>query len=234
MVMTRESFLKRFSDSRFAWDFFLGPVYNRTIMKAASDFYRDLARGIEAPEGARILDVGSGPGHLALMMAKENPSATVIGVDFAPRQVLFANRMLQNSRIKNCRFVQGDAMALPFAEGSFDIVTSIFSIKYWPDAERGLREIRKVLAPRGLARVAELNRDFTGEEFETLMRMVRSSLAWYYSYHLAHLFARKAILAESVSLDETIAMARSAGFTDVSPTKTGGGVGPMFSMTLRG
>lgn len=229
MADVKRGLLKRFSDSRFAWSYFLGPVYNRTIMKAEGGFYCELVELIDPPDDVRILDVGCGPGYLTLMLAGANPAAHVTGVDFAPRQVAFANRRLRQSGVANCQFVLADAMDLPFADGSFDIVTCMFSIKYWPDPPRGLREIRRVLDPGGALYMVELNRDFTDDEYDSMMALVRRNLSWYYSYHLAHLFARKAILSQSLAMDEVAAMAAGAGFSDVVTEKLKGEM-PAFSL----
>ena len=228
-VRLRHSLLKRFSDSRWAWSYFLGPVYNRTIMKAEDGLYEDLVELIESPDDMHLLDVGCGPGFLPIMLARANPTSQVTGMDFSPRQVAFANRNLERSGISNCRFIEADAMDLPFEDGSFDIVTSIFSIKYWPDPERGLREIRRVLDPGGALHMAELNREFSDAEFDSLMALVRRSLSWYYSYHLAHVFARGAILSQSVAMDEVAGWAASAGFHEVAADKIIGDM-PAFSL----
>jgi len=61
------------------------------------------------------------------------------------------------------------------------------------------------------------------------MALVRRSLSWYYSYHLAHLFARRAILSQSVAMDEVAGWAASAGFRDVVTEKIRGDM-PAFSL----
>ena len=233
MEAPRHGLLKKFSDSKWAWSYFLGPVYNRTIMKAADELYGSLVALIKPPDDMRLLDVGCGPGFFGIMLAGANPKAIITGVDFSPRQGAFANRNLERSGISNLRFIEGDAMDLPFEDASFDIVTSIFSIKYWPDPERGLREISRVLNPGGCFYMVELDRDFTDDEFDSLMNLVRHSLSWYYSYHLAHLFARRAILSQSVSVDEVTGWAASAGFSDVVMERTKGDI-PAFSLVAQG
>jgi demethylmenaquinone methyltransferase/2-methoxy-6-polyprenyl-1,4-benzoquinol methylase len=59
------------------------------------------------------------------------------------------------SGLKNVSWFEGDAQALQFEEGSFDVATVAYGVRNWPDRERGLREVRRVLKPGGQVGILE-------------------------------------------------------------------------------
>ena len=81
-----------------------------------------------------------------------HPAATLIGVDREPRWVEEAQR-----RTPRFTYRQGDAMRLPFADASFDVVTCQTLLIHLPDVPAALRELTRVLTPGGLLAVAEPN-----------------------------------------------------------------------------
>jgi len=112
------------------------------------------ARAALAKRPRRILDVATGTGDLAILLKKLCPEAEVVGLDFAPE-------MLRRARKKAGRagtaitFVEGDALAMPFEDGSFDALTVAFGFRNFSDYERGLREFYRVLSPGGRAVILE-------------------------------------------------------------------------------
>jgi demethylmenaquinone methyltransferase/2-methoxy-6-polyprenyl-1,4-benzoquinol methylase len=100
-------------------------------------------RMVRAWKPARILDLATGSGDLALAMQKAIPQATVVGADFCLPMLKVAAR-------KGLRpLVVADGTRLPFAEASFDAVTVAFGLRNmssWPNA---LREMSRVLVPGG-------------------------------------------------------------------------------------
>jgi len=72
----------------------------------------------------------------------------------------FSAPMLERARRKSSaiEWVEGDALALPFADGSFDAVTIGFGLRNVPDMERGLAELRRVLRPDGRLAILEITR----------------------------------------------------------------------------
>jgi SAM-dependent methyltransferase len=95
--------------------------------------------------GERVLDIGSGPGFLGAEMAEEvGPDGRVVGVD--PSESMLAMGRRLESRVE---FVEGDALALPFADESFDAAVATQVYEYIADMPAALAEARRVLRPGG-------------------------------------------------------------------------------------
>jgi SAM-dependent methyltransferase len=116
--------------------------YRATFAAATAEFVEALLDGGRVADGAALLDLCCGPGIVAAAAAKHG--AAVCGVDFSPA-------MLAEARAANpgIRFEQGDAEALPFADGSLDAVVSNFGIHHVPRPARALAEAARVLRPGG-------------------------------------------------------------------------------------
>ncbi|MGI8821430.1 MAG: bifunctional demethylmenaquinone methyltransferase/2-methoxy-6-polyprenyl-1,4-benzoquinol methylase UbiE [Chthoniobacterales bacterium] len=92
---------------------------------------------------ARVLDLATGSGDLALALARKLPRAQVTGADFSPEMLALARRKGVP------RTVVADAMQLPFGDGSFDCVTVAFGLRNMVDWAAALREMSRVLSPAG-------------------------------------------------------------------------------------
>ena len=92
--------------------------------------------------GARVLDVASGPGYVAAAAVERGASA--VGVDFSAEMVALALR-----RYPAIDFREGDAEALPFADGAFDAVAINFGVLHLARPDTALAEARRVLRPGG-------------------------------------------------------------------------------------
>jgi SAM-dependent methyltransferase len=101
-----------------------------------------LLKAAETRPGSHILDLGSGPGHVAEMIAQAG--AVVTGVDFSPQMVKTAQ-----IRYPHIRFKQANAEQLPFDDGVFDAVVSNYVVHHLARPEVVLREISRVLKPGG-------------------------------------------------------------------------------------
>jgi SAM-dependent methyltransferase len=108
-----------------------------------------------APAGARVLEIGCGPGHLSVRMARRH-GLDVTGLDLDPAMVerarTNANRSANGDR-RRPTFLVGDVAALPFPDGSFDLVVSTLSMHHWADPTAGLAEIGRILRPGARALV---------------------------------------------------------------------------------
>ncbi len=107
---------------------------------------RALAGQISAPGARRLLDVGAGPGTVALEMEALAPDALVVGLDASHRMLAEARRRKTQGRIV---WVGGDAAHLPFRAGVFDGAAG-HSVLYLTAGPEGvLKEMRRVLRPGG-------------------------------------------------------------------------------------
>jgi demethylmenaquinone methyltransferase/2-methoxy-6-polyprenyl-1,4-benzoquinol methylase len=112
------------------------------------------------PHEDHVLDVACGTGDLSMAFAQASP-ASVIGVDFTPEMIHLARIKAASATPQpglSPAFVLGDALSLPFNDGSFDIVSIAFGIRNVADPVRALREFRRVLRPQGRLAILEFSR----------------------------------------------------------------------------
>jgi demethylmenaquinone methyltransferase / 2-methoxy-6-polyprenyl-1,4-benzoquinol methylase len=118
---------------------------------------------------ARVLDLCCGTGDLALAFRKEAPAgAEIVGSDFVPEMLLRA-RAKAAALGAGVTFVEADALALPFGDASFDLVSCSFGFRNLANYERGLHEIFRVLKPGGVAAILEFGEP-RGKLFGSLYR----------------------------------------------------------------
>jgi SAM-dependent methyltransferase len=116
------------------YDTFIGRITRRATVP--------LLDAAQVRPGSRVLDVATGPGHVAAEAAARG--AAVTGVDIATAMVELARR-----HYPQLVFDYGDAQELPFADGSFDAVVANFVILHLGQPERAAAEAARVLAPGG-------------------------------------------------------------------------------------
>lgn len=121
---------------------------NRIISAGMDEGWRRRAIAIlGAPHGGRIVDLCCGTGDVVFQLLRTDPSLHVTGVDFCEPMLENARARASKEARGEASFVQGDVMALPFADGSFDGATMGFAMRNVVDIDATLREIRRVLRP---------------------------------------------------------------------------------------
>ena len=151
-----------------------------------------LIEALDLHSTERVLDVATGSGNAAMAAARRG--CTVVGLDYVPALLIRARRRTEADGLE-AEFVAGDAEDLPFADGSFDVVSSVFGAMFAPDQQQTARELVRVCRPGGrIGLVAHTPEGFIGQLFKTIARHVpppvglRSPILWGTEDRLADLF----------------------------------------------
>jgi demethylmenaquinone methyltransferase/2-methoxy-6-polyprenyl-1,4-benzoquinol methylase len=105
---------------------------------------------------ARTLDICCGTGDLALALERSS-AAPVIASDFCRPMLTAAQAKIARGHARVALF-EGDALSLPLADGSLDLITVAFGFRNLANYQAGLREMRRVLKPGGVAAILEFSR----------------------------------------------------------------------------
>jgi demethylmenaquinone methyltransferase / 2-methoxy-6-polyprenyl-1,4-benzoquinol methylase len=199
----------------------IAPVYDlmNRVMTAGLDLrWRRLTAEAVVRPGDRVLDGCCGTGDLAVACARVG--AEVTGLDFSPR-------MLERARRKSSAvtWIEGDALALPFADGSFDAATVGFGVRNVADLGRGLAELARVLVPGGRVGILEITAPtgllapFYGVWFDRIVpllgKLLEGGAAYSYLPASVHRFPGPQELAD---------LLEGAGFASVQYRTFAGGI----------
>jgi SAM-dependent methyltransferase len=136
-------------------------LYDSMSHRLLEPFFAGIAADVAAvaPAGARVLEVGCGPGRLSIRLARDH-GLDVTGVDLDAAMIdrARANADRSNGEERRPSFAVGDVASLAFPDGSFDLVVSTLSMHHWTDVVAGLNEIGRVLHPGGRALVWDFRR----------------------------------------------------------------------------
>lgn len=116
---------------------------------AAERLCRRICDAAAVRAGLRVLDVGCGFGGTIASLNERIAPLDLTGLNIDERQLERARRVVCAREDNSVRFVEGDACALPFEEGSFDVVLAVECVFHFPSRLEFLREAARVLAPRG-------------------------------------------------------------------------------------
>jgi arsenite methyltransferase len=149
--------------------------------------------------GKRVVDVACGTGASARLLARELGAETV-GVDLGARAIERATRSAHAAGLADrARFVHGDAEALPLDDASFDVALSECSLCTFPDKQRAVAEMARVLRPGGTIAIADVTA--TLDALPAELRTVA---------------ARVACVADALSEDGYAALLRAGGCETVA------------------
>lgn len=119
-----------------------------------------LVAAVRRGEPRDVLDLATGSGDVAFALAKNlSPATSILGLDFCQPMLdqAEAKKAAGRERYRNVTFRQGDGLALPLPDASFDAVTISFGLRNLADRDRGLREMHRVLRPGGRVFVLEFS-----------------------------------------------------------------------------
>ncbi len=126
------------------------PTYDQVGPQFFAYYGRRLVDVAQIPNGATVLDIASGRGAVLFPAAERvGPLGRVIGIDLADAMVQATTQELARQHVTNAEVRHMDAEHLVFPDASFDYVLAGFSIFFFPQLDRALSEIRRVLKPYG-------------------------------------------------------------------------------------
>ena len=200
----------------------IAPVYDvmNRVMTAGLDVrWRRLAAAAAVRTGDRVLDAACGTGDLAIADLKAG-AGRVTGLDFS-------EKMLERARKKNAaiEWIQGDMLALPFADETFDAATVGFGVRNVENLELGLRELRRVLRPGGRLAILEITqprgalRPFYSLWFDRVVPLLGKVLPGGDAYTYLPASVKRFPTAERLA-----DMLRESGFSEVEFKLMGGSI----------
>lgn len=136
----------------------IAPRYDllNRLLSARRDLYwrRFAVAELLLRPGGRYLDVATGTGDVALEILRQNPTAKVVGIDFASSMLDLAKRKVRGESIN---LITGDAQALPFPDATFDGSIIAYGIRNVADQPKALGEMVRVVRPNGRVVVLEFS-----------------------------------------------------------------------------
>jgi demethylmenaquinone methyltransferase/2-methoxy-6-polyprenyl-1,4-benzoquinol methylase len=200
----------------------IAPVYDvmNHVMTAGLDVrWRRRAAQAAVRKGDRVLDAACGTGDLAIADLKAG-AGKVTGLDFSAK-------MLERARTKqtSIEWLQGDMLALPFADETFDAATVGFGVRNVENLELGLSELRRVLRPGGRLAILEITqprgplRPFYSLWFDRIVPLLGKVLPGGDAYTYLPASVKRFPTAERLA-----EMLREAGFADVRFELMGGSI----------
>jgi demethylmenaquinone methyltransferase/2-methoxy-6-polyprenyl-1,4-benzoquinol methylase len=137
---------------------------------------RQLLSYLPTADAVNALDIACGPGDFTFPLSTRYPSGTVVGLDASPEMLRLAERARKRfpaSGRHRISFVEGDMARMPFADGSFDIVTGGYALRNAPNLDAALAEIYRVLASGGTGAILEFSRSPNPVLSELSFRLLR-------------------------------------------------------------
>ena len=126
-------------------------VYDVVARRVLRRLYRRIADDLATviPDGAAVLDVGTGPGVLLVELAHRRKDLRLAGVDLSEDMIAAAERNIAEFAGR-ASVRTGDVTALPFDDESFDVVVTSLSSHHWDDPVSAVPELARVLRPSGV------------------------------------------------------------------------------------
>ena len=193
---------------------------------------RTLVEMSGADENSAVLDAATGTADVALAFASGSRASAIVGLDRSAGMLEVGRAKIDRGQAgERIRLLEGDVLALPFADDSFDVVTIAFGLRNLPDYAKGVREMTRVLKPGGRLLVLEFfppsgglflkgYRFYLGRVVPIAGRVISGSAEAY--RYLA------SSIENFITHAEIIEMFSSAGLTQVAGRKLTGGIAYVY------
>jgi demethylmenaquinone methyltransferase/2-methoxy-6-polyprenyl-1,4-benzoquinol methylase len=134
-------------------------LVNRVISLGIDQSWRrKTVQALQLRASSRVLDLATGTGDLAILVARTHPDAQIVGVDPSPKMLEVGQKKLLSMGLsERIELRVGDAQALEFPDRTFDGLCIAFGIRNVPDRLQGLREMARVTKAGGRVAILELS-----------------------------------------------------------------------------
>jgi ubiquinone/menaquinone biosynthesis C-methylase UbiE len=199
------------------WDKERAEQHARWAKMASKLTYAPFARKIVeslAPleSGSTIVDLGTGPGILAIELSRLLPQAKIIGVDLSSDMLEIARKNADKAGVSNYETRLGRAEELPIESDSVNLVVTQSSFHEWENPQKGLSEIFRVLKSGGSLILKDYNRDWLSKWRRNLFKFFMAMVGESYEDHL-EMF--------KFTFDEVADLLKEAGFNEIRGKERG-------------
>lgn len=154
--------------------------WRRQSAVMGNDMTLAIVAAVRVRPGMRVLDIACGTGEPAISLATELAGGgEVVGVDISPTPLKIAGERATQRGLSNVTFQQADAHELPFADNTFDRITSRLGVMFFSDLQRALSEMRRVLKPTGRAILlvwGPMDQPYFQTTIGTILRMLPAAI----------------------------------------------------------
>jgi demethylmenaquinone methyltransferase/2-methoxy-6-polyprenyl-1,4-benzoquinol methylase len=192
--------------------------WNRTARR-----FREI---LERP-GAQVLDLCCGTGDMTFALHRRMHGGSLVGADFSHAMLVRAE---EKSGSRKIRWVEADALNLPFEADNFHLVTSAFGFRNLANYDRGLAEIYRVLAPGGEIGILDFGepKGLIGRVYRVYFKQVLPRIGTMISGVSGPYAYLPASVSRFPSPDEMLQRMRDVGFVDVSWTPYTFGIAGLY------
>ena len=122
-------------------------------------FWRNrLLKALKKQSPSKILDMATGTGDVAILLAKKMPNAQILGIDIADKMLDVARHRARKTHVPNVEFVTGEAENIDAKDNSFDAATVAFGVRNFENVLAGLKEFRRVIRAKGSLYILEFSK----------------------------------------------------------------------------
>ena len=147
-------------------------------------FVKFILYELKVKDHSKVLEIGPGPGWITILMAQENPTLKITGLEISEDMIRVANKNVKKENVKEqIVLLKGNAKNMfQFKDNSFDVVITHDSLHHWDDPEQVFNEIARVLKPSGIFCISDGRRDISlgAKIIYNFMKLIISKEMSYY------------------------------------------------------
>ena len=129
---------------------FIGKLIGRLMNRFHTDLYIKYFKAKLPKNNSIILDIGCGGGQFVKYLSEENDSYTIYGIDHSQEMIKLSHNVNQSSIEKgNVAFFKSSVTEISLETNTIDLITAFETIQFWPDIEKSLKEVNRLLKTGG-------------------------------------------------------------------------------------